>query len=268
MLPDTSHDPWMVRTAANPKATLRLFCFPYAGGGASTYRSWSAHLPAEIEVTAIQLPGREERLREPALSSTADICTELLAVLRPHLDRPFAFFGHSMGALIAFELTRRLRAANKPQPQHLFVSAHRGPQRPSCLPPLGGMSDRELVNLIRSLGGTRDEVLRDPDVMKLMLPLLRADLTVCETYRYEPAEALTCPISAFGGTADDFIRRSDILAWRAETSAGYQARMFPGGHFFLEEARARLLQAIAEDLSAPLVSSNSSKPHYTGGLAT
>lgn len=268
MLLETPRDAWIVRPRANTNARLRLFCFPFAGGGASTYRAWAGQLPSDIEVTAVQLPGREERLREPAFSDAVELCAKLVSVLTPHLDRPFAFFGHSMGALIAFELTRQLRAAKAPVPEHLFVSAHRGPQRPSCLPPLRGMSDPELLGLIRRLGGTSEEVLHDPDVMKLVLPLLRADLTICETYRYAQTEVLECPISAFGGALDEFIRRTDLLAWRAETRGAFQARMFPGGHFFLEDARPRLLQAIAEDLSASQQPATTSKPTRQEGFAS
>jgi surfactin synthase thioesterase subunit len=188
-------------------------------------------------------------------------------VLAPHLDRPFALFGHSMGGLVAFELARTLRVLGRPSPEHLFVSAHRGPQQPYRLPSVAGMSDRDLVGWIRRLGGTRDEVLADDDVMKLVLPLFRADLSLCETYRYVTAEPLACPISAFGGIFDEHVARADLLAWGAETTGRFQVRMFPGGHFFLDDTRPRLLQAIADDLTAHGAAarlSSSQQPH--GGL--
>jgi surfactin synthase thioesterase subunit len=242
-------DPWIVRPRPNARPRVRLFCFPFAGGGASTYRSWPAHLPADIEVIAVQLPGREERLREPPFRDAMEHCRTLVDVLAPYLDRPFAFFGHSMGALVAFELVRTLVAAGGPSPAYLFVSAHCGPRVPHCLPSVSGLSDRDLVSLLRRLGGTPAEVLEDGDVMRLMLPLFRADLTICETYRYELDAKLSCPISAFGGTLDDFIRRPDLLAWSGETRGAFQARMLPGGHFFIDDAKPRLLQAVAEDLA-------------------
>lgn len=265
MLAETLPDPWIVRPRPNPRARLRLFCFPFAGGGASSYRGWPAHLPADIEVAAIQLPGREERLREPAFTSASELCARLVAVLAPYLDRPFALFGHSMGALLAFELTRVLRTIGRTAPVHLFVSAHCGPRKAHCLPPVIGMPDRELVRLIRRLGGTRDEVLEDGDVMRLMLPLLRADLTVCETYSYVAAEPLACPISAFGGILDQVVRRADVLAWGAETHGGFQARMFPGGHFFLDDVKPRLLQAITGDLAAHGAPATTSNSMHDGG---
>lgn len=258
-------DPWIIRPRPNPRARLRVFCFPYAGGGASTYRSWPAHLPGDIEVVAVQLPGREERLREPAFSRASELCPQLATVLAPYLDRPFALFGHSMGALVAFELTRLLRSIGAPFPVHLFVSAHCGPRKVYCFPPVAGMSDDELLRLLHRLGGTRDEVLAEGDVMRLMLPLLRHDLTVCESYRYVAAEPLACPISAFGGIRDDVVRRADVLAWGAETAGGFQARMFPGGHFFLDDVKPRLLQAITDDLAAHRAPAAVSTPmHHEG----
>ena len=267
-MPAEPTNPWLVRPRPLPRARLRLFCLPYAGGGASTYRGWPAHLPADIEVLAVQLPGREERLREPAFTSATELCQQLVTVLDPYLDRPFALFGHSMGGLISFELTRTLRALGRSLPAHLFVSAHCGPRKPYCLPAVAGMSDRDLLGLLRRMGGTRNEVLADTDVMRLMLPLFRADLSVCETYRYTPAEPLPCPISAFGGILDEYVRRGDVLAWGAETAASFQGRMFPGGHFFLDDARPRLLQAVADDLTAhgAAPSAPSSLPH--GGIAS
>jgi len=250
MPPSNTPDPWVIRPRPNPRARLRLFCFPFAGGGASTYRGWPAHLPADIDVATVQLPGREERLREPAFHDATELCGKLACVLAPYFDRPFALFGHSMGALLAFELARMLRTTGGPSPVHLFVSAHCGPRKLHCLPSVIGMSDRELVSLLRSLSGTPDEVLEDGDVMKLILPLFRADLTICETYRYVAAEPLACPISAFGGALDDYVRRPDLLAWSAETRGTFQARMFTGGHFFLNDVKPRLLQAITDDLTA------------------
>jgi len=260
---ETLPDPWIVRPRPNPHARLRLFCLPYAGGGASTYRRWPALLPADIEVAAVQLPGREERLREPACSNASELCQQLAAVLAPYLDRPFALFGHCLGGLVAFELTRLLRTIGAPAPVHLFISGHGGPRKVYGFPSLTGVTDAELVRLLRRLGGAPDELLADGNLMQLMLPLLRCDLTVCQTYRYVAAEPLACPISAFGGIRDEVVRRADVLAWSAETCGGFQARMFPGGHFFLDEAKPRLLQAITDDLTArgAAAGASSSLPH-------
>lgn len=246
---ELSNHPWIVRPRPSPAARVRLFCFPFAGGGASSYRTWPAHLPADVEVLAIQLPGREERLPETPFRDVSDLVPVLVEVLTPWLDRSFALFGHSMGALVAFELARALRARGKPLPAHLFLSAHCGPRKPHCLPPVEAMPDDELSRVLRRLGGSSDASLADDEVMQIVLPLIRADLTLCERYRYVPDEPLSCPISAFGGTLDDFVRRADLAGWRAETRAGFDLRMFPGGHFFLDRAKPRLLQAVADELS-------------------
>jgi surfactin synthase thioesterase subunit len=246
---DTHPDPWIIRPRPNPRADLRLFCLPYAGGGASTYRAWPAHLPADIEVVAVQPPGREERLREPAFGSAAELSQKLGAVLAPYLDRPFALFGHCMGGLVAFELTRLFRTIGAPSPVHLFVSGHCGPRKVHCFPPLIGLSDDDLLRVLQRLGGAPAGLLADSDDMRLILGPLRCDLAVCEAYRYRAAEPLACPISAFGGILDEVVRRADVLAWEAETCGGFRARMLAGGHFFLNDGRPRLLQAITEDLA-------------------
>jgi medium-chain acyl-[acyl-carrier-protein] hydrolase len=245
---NSAPDRWVIRPRPNARAHLRLFCLPFAGGGASAFRGWPAHLPPEIEVAAVQLPGREERLREPPFRDATALATRLVDALTPHLDRPFGLFGHSMGALVAFELTRALRRAGAPLPTNLLVSARCSPRRPHLLPPVQGMSDGDMVAQLRRLGRTPDEVLGDPEILKIVLPLFRADLTLCESYVYTAEEPLDCPVSAFGGLHDEWIRRDDLAAWRVETKGAFRARAFPGGHFFLFDATARLLQAIAEDL--------------------
>lgn len=265
MRAEARRDPWISRPRPNPRAPLRLFCFPYAGGGASSYREWPAYLPADIDVVAVQLPGREERVCEPAFSSAPELCLQLAAVLAPYLDRPFALFGHSMGGLIAFELARLLRTIGARSPLHLFVSAHSGPRTVNSIPPVAGMSDDELAALLRRLGGTRDEVLADAEMMRLVLPLMRCDLTVCESYRYVLAEPLACPISVFGGIFDKIVLRPDLLAWDAETTGVFRARMFPGGHFFFDDLKPRVLQALSDDLAAHRAPAVASTSMYQAG---
>lgn len=258
-------DPWIVRPWPNPRASLRLFCFPYAGGGTSIYRAWPAYLHADVEVVAVQLPGREARMCEPAYSDASALCLRLAEVLAPYLDRPFALFGHSMGGLLAFELSRLFRTIGAPSPVHLFVSGHSGPRKVYSLPPTAGMSDDDLVALIRRLGGTPDEVLADAEMMALVLPLLRSDLMVCESYRYVLGEPLACPISVFGGIFDQIVRRPDLLTWDAETCGVFRARMFPGGHFFFDDLKPRLLQAITDDLAAHRAPAVAATSMFQGG---
>jgi medium-chain acyl-[acyl-carrier-protein] hydrolase len=243
-----THDRWFVRPRPQPQARLRLFCLPYAGGAASIFRTWSACLPPSIEVWPIQLPGRETRFHDPCLTRLDDLTAILVAVLRPHLTLPYAIFGHSMGALIGFALARRLRDEHVAQPQHLFASARRAPQIPRTDPPTYDLPEPAFLAELRRLDGTPEAVLQHDELRALMLPILRADFELNETYRYRPAPPLACPISAFGGLADPTLTRADLDLWREQTSASFRLRMVAGNHFFLQSAQAALLQAIAQDL--------------------
>ena len=239
---------WIHRAKPNPTARFRLFCFPYAGGGASIYHTWPEHVPAEIEVCPVQLPGRESRLRTPPFSQLLPLLQKLAQVLRPYLYMPFAFFGHSMGALISFELARQLRRQHDPGPVCLFVSAHRAPQIPALKPPIHQLSTAEFIEELRRLNGTSEAVLQDAELLPLLLPTLRADFAICETYTYATEEPLDCPIVAFGGLQDCEVSRNDLAAWRDQTQSSFRFRMVPGNHFFLHSARATLVRAVSQDL--------------------
>ncbi len=248
MTPDPTQG-WLFFPGPNPRAALRLFCFPYAGGGATVFRRWPASLPDSVEVCAVRLPGREGRLREPAVDRLAPLLDMLASALLPALDRPFAFFGHSMGALTAFELARRLRRDGWPGPRHLFVSGRIAPhlRRAQCWHTL---PDPQLLAELRRLGGTPRQVLEHPELMRMLLPMLRADFAVLETYVHHPEAPLDCPISAFGGLEDEVAKREQIEEWAAHTRAEFRLRMLPGNHFFLHSAEARLLQMLADDLAS------------------
>jgi len=240
---------WILRLQPQPQARLRLVCFPYAGGGASIYRTWPKGLSTEVEVWAIQLPGREARLNEPAPTRLEPLITTLADVLMPYLTAPFVFFGHSMGALISFELVRRLRQLSQQQPLHLFVSSRAAPQVPNPGPPIAHLPTTAFIAELRRLNGTPEEVLHHDELRALILPLLRADFEVNETYRYTPAPPLDCPITVFGGMEDVRIRKEDLAAWRAQTRSNCTLRLFPGDHFFLRSAQSELLRAIQQDLT-------------------
>lgn len=239
---------WLISPKVSNQTTLRLFCFPYSGAGASVYYKWAEILPGSIEVCAVQLPGRETRLMEEPYTELAPLVEDMAEVLRPYLDTPFAFFGHSMGALISFELSRHLRRAAGIEPSRLLVSGHQAPQVPDSEPPIHTLPEPQFIEKLRSLDGTPEEVLANAELRELILPILRADFSVCETYAYTASRPLSCPISAFGGLQDQYVPRSTMEAWRELSSGTFSLRMFPGGHFFLKENQNLLLRAIAQDL--------------------
>jgi medium-chain acyl-[acyl-carrier-protein] hydrolase len=241
--------PWFVVPFPRRAPRVRLICCPFAGGAASFYRPWSAALPADIEVWAAQLPGREARFREPPLEHMDDIVAGLARELRTlDDDVRLALFGHSMGALVAFELARALGAVTGPRASRLFVSACAGPRLERSDLPSPSLSDREFIAEIRRLGGTPEQVLRNDELMQLYLPLLRGDFAVSANYRYAPAPLLDCPIVAFGGLADRTVSRERLLPWAAETTAPFSLRMLTGDHFYLVSAQAELLSALSEAL--------------------
>jgi medium-chain acyl-[acyl-carrier-protein] hydrolase len=241
-------DTWFAVPRPVTGPALRLFCFPFAGGGAQAFRAWPDHLPPAVEVCAVQLPGREGRFKEEARSRLADLVGELRGAIAPHTDVPFAFFGHSMGALIAFALARELRRMDAPGPELLMVSGRRAPQRPDPDPPIHALPEKDFLREIRELNGTPEAVLRNDELLQLLIPILRADFAVCETYEYTPEAPLTCPIAAFGGIEDADVPREDIAAWSHQTTSSCSLRMFPGGHFYLLDQGPLLLREVSRQL--------------------
>ncbi|MFQ5794196.1 MAG: thioesterase II family protein [Candidatus Bipolaricaulia bacterium] len=240
---------WITYPKLNTQASLRLFCFPYAGGGASIFHTWSDDLPSDIEVCPVQLPGRENRLMEPPVTRLSSLVQTLAQALHPYLNIPFAFFGHSMGALISFELARQLRRRNDLSPVHLFVSGHHAPQIPNPNSPIHRLPESTFVKALRRLDGTPESVLQNTELMELLLPVLRADFAICETYVYSTEDPLDCPISAFGGLQDREVSYDDLAAWCDQTHRSFAIRTFPGNHFFLQSARVPVLRAISQDLT-------------------
>ncbi|WP_341891914.1 alpha/beta fold hydrolase [Variovorax sp. YR752] len=245
---------WVRRFSPRPQARARLFCFAHAGAGASVYRLWPSGLPADLEVCAVQLPGRETRLHEPALTDMNQIVEAALGALVSEFDRPFAFFGHSMGAVVAAELAHALAARGGPLPGHLVVSGRRAPQCPETDPPLHRLDDADFVaELNRRYGGIPEEVLQHEELLQLLLPALRADLQALETSaRAQGRAALPMPLSAFGGSDDDRAQRDQLEGWGAETRGPFRVRVFPGDHFYLQPRRTELLADLSVTL-APLL---------------
>jgi medium-chain acyl-[acyl-carrier-protein] hydrolase len=243
-------NPWFPGRVENPHAALNLFCFPYAGGGVQVFSRWQAAFPPgrRVQVYPAQYPGRASRLLEPPFEDCRALVEALAPFILPLTERPFAFFGHSMGAIVAFELARLLRERHGREPVRLFVSGRRAPQVPTHERPTYGLPDAEFVGELRRLNGTPREVLEHPELMRLMLPIIRADLRLTQSYAYEPGPPLGYPLTVFGGADDPDVPREHLAAWCEHTTAPCTLRMFPGGHFFLNAAAEELVRAIEREL--------------------
>ena len=244
--------PAWARAAAGGSVGSRLICLPFAGGAASFYRPWMVQLAPSIGVVPVQLPGREERFGEPAFDRLWPLVAALVQALRPVVERgPFALFGHSMGALAAYEFARALARDNLPGPTRRFVSARRAPHLAARLAPMHDLPEPEFVDRLRQLNGTPEAVLASAELMKIFAPVLRADFAVTETYEpLPPREVLTCGVTALGGSDDPHVTAQELRAWQAVTRAPLALHMFAGDHFYLEKNRAAVLEIVRQTLHA------------------
>lgn len=250
--PGATPTPWLFRLRPNPQARVRLFCFHYAGGNASMFRSWLDRLPATIDLCAVQLPGRASRFTEPPCREATRLVQILAHDIRDWLDMPFAVFGHSLGALLSFEFARQLRRQQAPMPRHLFLSARGAPHLPPRTPPIHNLPDDAFMEKLLAYNGIPDMVLKEQELLQLLLPVVRADFAISETYTWIPEPPLSCPVSVFGGDSDSTVNRDELAAWQTHTSSHYTLRMFPGDHFFLRSAETALIEAIRSDLEHSL----------------
>ncbi|MEU3252305.1 alpha/beta fold hydrolase [Streptomyces sp. NPDC006997] len=257
---DTSARPaagWALRMrdAAPARPPLvRLVCVPYAGGGAAAFHSWSELLPATIEPWAVRMPGRDARLQEPLRTDLLATARELAEALAPELTGPYAFFGHSLGAFLAFETVRALRGLGLPEPVLLAVSARNAPQHRTYAGSVHRLPDDEYLDVLDRRYGAIPPLLREDAQMRAMyLPILRADTTMLETYRYTPGPVLDCPVLAYGGVDDPETTTASLAAWAEVTGAGCGTLLLPGGHFFLQPSRERLLTHLSAELLRALV---------------
>jgi medium-chain acyl-[acyl-carrier-protein] hydrolase len=231
-------------------ATATLFCIPHAGGGATAYRRWTEGL-TPLTVRVLQLPGREGRFREPLVETLEDVIADLWRATEPRLNDRFALHGHSMGGILAFELAHEIRARTGLEPVHLFVSATKAPQHRQVRGHLTELSDADFVaDLTRRYNGMPAAILQDADFMASLLPALRADFGILERYRCADRPLLNCPISAFGGTADQAVTLTSMAGWADQTTGGFSLNMVEGEHFFLQEQRLWLADAILAKLRA------------------
>lgn len=242
---------------------MRIVCFPHAGGSASAYRSWVGGLPGWCQVCAIQLPGRAGRLAEPYSTNIAELVPVLARAVSTLFDVPVAFFGHSLGAILAFEVSRELRRTCGATPQRLIVAGRRAPDLADTDAPLHDCDDTDLVAYLGENEGTPPEILANTELLKFVLPVLRADLKLLKSHQFIEAEPLSCPILVYGGTADDESACGRLRAWRRHTTGRFTLEMLPGGHFFVHSEKRRLLSSMSGELqravadrAAPAVATN------------
>ncbi|WP_193664931.1 alpha/beta fold hydrolase [Bacillus mycoides] len=241
---------WFEIFKPNPKAVMRLFCLHYAGGSASFYRSFVSSLPDNVELIAVQLPGRERRLSEVPYRQMKPLIEELSEAIIPMLDRPYSIFGHSMGALVGFELIRSLRLKGELEPYAFFASGHRAPHLSRSKPAIHNLPDNEFVQaLIDYDARIPKEILEDKETLNVFLPYLRSDFEVCETYAYRIDNPLSCRIYAYGGSEDDAVNFTQVTSWNKQTTEHFYAKEFPGGHFFVDTSKQMVLQEISQILN-------------------
>lgn len=239
--------PWLPFGTA-PGAPVRLLCLPHAGAGAAVYRDWGSGFPADVGVCPVRPPGREKRRREPLLTSAGEIVSLLAGEVIEAVRPPYAIFGHSTGALCAFELTRQIRRLGAPGPVHLFVSGRRAPQLPMVRTQLSGLSVDELAAVLRRLGGTPEPILAQRDMLRMIQPLLVADFAVNEAYTYRPEPPLAVPITAFAATQDRGGDLGQMASWEEQTSVSFAVHTLSGGHFAVFDHVQEVASRITADL--------------------
>ncbi|GHF60157.1 oleoyl-ACP hydrolase [Kitasatospora xanthocidica] len=240
-------NPWFRRYNPSDSAPARVVIFPHAGGSASYYLEYANALAPYADVLAVQYPGRQNRFTEPTISSIDGLAEELFRELRDWTDLPLTFFGHSMGAAVAFETARRFERAGLKGPVRLFVSAGRAPSLPRDTA-VHKLPDGELMEEIVRLGGTDDRILAVPALQELVLPALRADYTAVETYRCAPDATVSVPITGLIGETDPNATVEQVGQWDRHTTGGYDQRIFPGGHFYLADRTDEVVRLLVDHL--------------------
>ncbi len=245
MIQQKTTTPWLMPFSHEGNGRLNLFFFPHAGGGASAFYQWSRVLPKEIASYAVQLPGRETRLRESLHREVNALVAVLAGELRPFLESaPYIFWGHSMGALLAFEVTRLLQERGQKLPLRLLVSGYNAPHIPYADPQIHHLPEADFIAALQELNGTPEAVLKDDELRNLVLPIVRADFQLVETYTYEEAQPLPCPITVLDGAADEKTNDDDLREWQAQTTHELEMFTFPGDHFFLYDLQPKLISTV------------------------
>jgi len=240
---------WLPYRRDIPGAKLHLFCFPFGGGGASIFSSWQNGMPAGVEVCPIQPPGRETRLSEPPVTRMPQMISLLGDALTPYFDRPFAFYGHSIGALTAFELARLLRRQGLRSPEWLFASGHPSPDLPRRRPRVSHLERPEFIEAMREYFEVASALLDNEGMMNFVFPALRADYELVETYAYQQEPPLDIPFTLFGGSYDPEATEDELLAWKRHTTGPFNVKILKGNHMFINTARETLISELANGLA-------------------
>ncbi len=240
--------PWLIRYKRSPDAWARLFCFHCAGASASEFRNWPTHLPGEIEVVAVQLPGREWRVSEEFISSMDDLIEGVVAAMTGLLDKPYIIFGHSFGAIGGFEVIRELRRRRLKQPV-LFIPAGRQGAHLKEKKPIASLPREEFIEeLQKDYGDHIGHILESAELKEVFIPQIHADFVLSETYRYCDEPPLDCPIVAFAGIEENELETAELNAWSAHTSQSFKSRRFPGDHFFVQKSQRLVIEAITQEI--------------------
>ncbi len=249
-------DLWLVNASPQPRA-FRMYCFCYAGGNALGFLEWQGRIDANIEICAFQLPGRGARFHEAPMTKFDELIVALAEVMQKQGNMPFAFFGHSLGGLVAFELARYLSRKGLPTPRHLVLSGCHAPRYRSTPEALHLLDDGALLEKLRELNGTPTEILEHAELMKMLLPTIRADMALVHDYVYRTGPPLAIPVTVFAGRDDDHDGPEQCAGWGEETSAGCAVQWFAGDHFFINSANEEVLACLNRTLSGylPLVRS-------------
>lgn len=227
-----------------PNSKIRVICFHYAGGSPAAFYSWVNNFPNNLELAALQLPGRATRFTEPLLSNMDLVINHVFNEFKKHLDKPYILFGHSVGALIAYELTRKLQNESLPVAKHLIASGSRAPHIPFRRKQISHLSHAAFKNELLNYNGTPPEVLENEELQNLFFPILRADFSISETYHYYPGKPIPCDITALSGNKDSLVSEDDIQAWQQHTSASFRHISLPGDHFFIKPCQNTIIDII------------------------
>lgn len=237
---------WFFIPQPNPTAKVRFFCFPYAGAGATLFNQWPSFMPDTVELVAFQPPGREMRFREEPVTSWSEMVKYIVREIDDYLDKPAILFGYCVGSIVAFEVARALQETGKPV-QALLVAARFAPSIPEPRQ-VHTLPDDQLVTTLAEYNATPADILNDASLLKILLPSIRADFQISETYQYTPEPKLTIPVTAFRGGQDQAITSANMQAWQETTTNSFALRTLPGGHFFIHDAQPIFKQMLRQTI--------------------